>query len=96
MPQPAWYLDEPAIEPCERIYLEAFVDLQTCRSVGMDVGPIPWRDVADYGDRLGLVGPMHRLFCKVIRSMDEAWLRKRAADRAAEMPPPEPAPAQVE
>lgn len=86
MPLPQWFLDEPAIDRAERVYIEAFVDLQTCRQIGMDVGPIPWRDIAAYGDRLGLEGPMHRLFCRVLRAMDEAWLNKRAEDREGERP----------
>lgn len=30
------------------LYYQAFMDLNTCRSIGFSAGPIPWTAVADY------------------------------------------------
>jgi len=49
----------------------------------MDVGPIPWNFIADYGDRLGLDGQLHRTFCAVIRAMDAAWLAENRQSGAS-------------
>jgi hypothetical protein len=75
---PAWYADEPAIDDVERVYLKAFVDLQTCRQIGMDVGPIPWDKIRDYAGDLGLVGSTRLMFCEVLRAMDDEWMRDHA------------------
>lgn len=79
LPLPKWFLDEPAIDEAERIYIDGFLELQTCRSIGMDLGPIPWRDVVAYADRLGLDSDMVRVFCKVIRALDAAFLEWNAS-----------------
>ncbi len=79
---PAWYADEPAIDDVERVYLKAFIDLQTCRQIGMDVGPIPWDAIRDYANDLRLSGQMRVLFCEVIRAMDNEWMKDHARKTA--------------
>ena len=86
---PDWFLDEPAIDPIERVYLDAFVELSSCRSVGMDLGQIPWRDVVAYADRAGLRDPMTRVFTQVVRALDDAylgWLREQRTTVEAQPP----------
>lgn len=90
-PIPDWAKNEPAIDPCERVYLDAFFDLSSCRSVGMSLGQIPWSAVADYGDRIGLVGEAHRVFVAVVRALDDAFLTEWVPEqKAAPEPVPEP------
>jgi hypothetical protein len=86
-PLPQWFVDEPAIDPIEQTYLSSFVELQTCRGIGMELGPIPWRDTVEYADRLGLTGEIHRTFVAVIRQLDNVYLthlREKNAEERAE------------
>lgn len=64
-------------------YAAAFSELATCRQLGFGEGPIPWRDAVAYAERAGLNREGQRAFGEVIRAMDEAYLRKRAQDLAA-------------
>lgn len=35
--------------PGLEFYLDAFYALNSCRSIGMGLGPIPWTSIRDYG-----------------------------------------------
>ena len=50
----------------------------------MAMGPIPWRDVVDYAERLGMSAAMVDFFGVVIRVLDETYLSdmRRDAERA--------------
>ena len=58
----------------DSFYLRAFERLSTCRQVGMDQGPIAWRDVVDYGDRCGLDRGNTDALVVIITAMDRAYL----------------------
>ncbi len=63
-------LDErPSIAGVEWLW-EAWLDLGTCRPIGMDAGPIPWTAVNDYALRYGLTTD----------EMDELWVCVRRLD----------------
>jgi hypothetical protein len=36
------------------LYYVAYLDLSSCRSIGMAEGPIPWLAIYDYAQRLGM------------------------------------------
>lgn len=64
-------------------FARAFNDLSTCRSFGMGVGPIPWRDAVHYADRLGLEGGAALFFLDVIRELDRLYLLRLERERDA-------------
>lgn len=74
-PLPDWYLDEPVIEASDMFYIKAFYDLNTCRSVGMGMGPIPWRDIISYAHFYQLDEDIVEAFVDIIREMDDAFLK---------------------
>ena len=74
MKLPPWWLDgEPPVFPGDEFYIDAFAKLSTCRHVGMAPGPIPWRDIVAYADRIGLDQGEAEAFSTVIMTMDAAW-----------------------
>ena len=73
-PLPDWFYEQPQIDDNDYFYLEAFQELSTCRSSGMGIGPIPWRDIIEYARMYGLCNMMQDVFLRVIRSMDNKFL----------------------
>lgn len=71
---PKWASHEPSLLNGDEFYLEAFWELSTCRSIGMALGPIPWRDIVLYAQFVGLEYDLVTVFVGVIRSMDRAYL----------------------
>lgn len=63
----------PALEPGDEFYLRAFWDLNTTRQIGMDLGPIPWNRIVEYGERAGLDHDLINPFVRIIRLMDAAY-----------------------
>lgn len=61
--------------PGDTFYLQAFRDLNTCRSTGWNVGPIPWRDMLDYAQTHQLDETGTHLFMETLRAMDQAFLK---------------------
>ena len=55
-------------------YFEAFVELSTCRELGMSSGPIPWTAVDRYAERHGYRGEGFVYLLQMIRAMDAAFL----------------------
>jgi len=90
---PDWYNDRPPFEIGDLFYLEAFMRLQTCRQIGMSLGPIPWTAVHAYGVAAGLDALMLLVFEKVIAEMDSAFLEwcenERPKAEPATLPQPE-------
>lgn len=78
-PLPDFIQNAPQLHPGLEFYLEAFWDLHTCRQFGMDVGPIPWRDVEKYGsihlDTAEEIEELHYL----IRQLDNKFFEVRAS-----------------
>ncbi len=67
-------------------YFEAFVELSTCRGLGMASGPIPWTAVDRYAERHGYSGEGFEYLLQMIRAMDEAFLEhsRKNSQKAAE------------
>ena len=72
---PAWFSADTQLLPTEQLYLKAFWDLNSDRSMGMSVGPIPWSSIQRYASHLGLEHGNIETLHVVIRSMDEVFLR---------------------
>jgi len=58
-------------------YIDAFFKLDSCRSVGMTILPIPWFAMHAYGCSHGLDAAMLIEFERVIRAIDQAYLDDR-------------------
>lgn len=87
----------PAARPVPELYpqwtaicMVAFHDLATCRSVGFDIGPIPWTAITAWAAEHGLRGETRRVFVTVIRRMDAAWLESERVRLAMEAKHKEP------
>ena len=64
--------------PGLQFYYQAFLDLSTCRSVGMAEGPIPWDSIDAYAKHHGLVDDNeYDRFFLLIRALDAEYLRYR-------------------
>lgn len=59
-------------------YFFAFKDLNTCRSAGFGLGPIPWIAVNDYAIRHGLNNEEAEDLFFVIDSLDYEYMKWRA------------------
>ncbi len=57
----------------------SFMDLTTCRGIGMSEGPIPWTAVRDYANELGLVDDQREDFFVLMRDMDTVYMTHRAS-----------------
>jgi hypothetical protein len=55
--------------------MEAFWELSSTRAFGMVVGPIPWHRMVQYAEHRGLEDEMVDLFVRVMRELDEAYLK---------------------
>lgn len=73
-PLPDWYLEEPLITGTAGWFLDAFWDLNTCRSIGMGLGPIPWAHIVSYAAWSRLDHDLELIFVRVIRAMDVTYL----------------------
>lgn len=81
---PQWYLDAPMLRPGDEFYLQAFFELSTERSFGMGaIGPIPWSRIIDYGQRAGLDKQMQDVLVRVLRTLDEEYLKWQREQEAA-------------
>lgn len=72
---PDWVENEPDIYPGDDFYLHAFYELSSCRQTGDSPGPIPWTCVTQYADRRELDWDISLYFERVIRTMDNAYLK---------------------
>lgn len=72
---PQWFLECPELEDDEVFYLNAFYDLNSCRDTGWSPGPIPWTAIRDYADYRGLEPHLLDFFSKVIRIVDQDYLK---------------------
>jgi len=73
-PAPSWYEEEPDIPPRVDFFLRAFWELSTERQIGFSVGPIPMSKIEEKGSRHGFDEVTKRIFRRVIRELDTAYL----------------------
>lgn len=75
---PPWD-DRPRIRPDLVWVWRAFQELQTCRPVGMGMGPIPWTAIQEWADAEEIADTER--FRTLIRAMDRVVLDKYLEDR---------------
>ncbi len=70
--------DAPELQLGLELYYGAFMDLSSCRHMGMDEGPIPWIAIHTYCENYELDEDQRESMFYHIRSMDNAYLQFRA------------------
>ena len=78
-PLPSWYIEEPSVDAGDACYLTAFGELSTSRSLGMGVGPIPWKIITEYGAFHGLDYELLVPFISIIMGLDRLFLERMNA-----------------
>jgi hypothetical protein len=78
MPLPQSIANAPELYEGLELFYVAFMELTTCRALGMAEGPIPWTAVQSYCNELGLVGEQREDMFFHIREMDTCYLEFRA------------------
>lgn len=73
-PLPKAIQEAPELWSGLELYFNAWVDLDSCRAIGMVAGPIPWTAVEDYCKALGLDQEQRSRMHRLIRAMDIAYM----------------------
>lgn len=74
IPLPDYIKNAPVLLPGLELYHKAFIRLNTCRSVGMGPGPIPWTSIRQYGIMQELSQDQLDALHHHISVLDEAYL----------------------
>lgn len=74
LPLPERIANAPELQMGLSLFFEAFFDLHTTRTVGLEQGPIPWPAVEEYAQRLGLDEGQREELHVYVRAMDNAYL----------------------
>lgn len=80
LPLPDRMQNAPSLLLGLHIYYQAFLDLTSCRMLGLSEGPIPWLATQQYCDMLKLDDEMRDDMHYHIREMDNAYLKYRKAE----------------
>lgn len=73
----------PTLWPGLALFFVAFIDLTTCRAMGMGEGPIPWLAVNAYCDAKRIYGDQRADMLYHVGSLDRTYLKYRAAQADA-------------
>lgn len=71
----------PQLKPGLELYWWAFADLSTCRSGGLEEGPIPWTACAKYAEIHGFNERQLYDLCFFVREMDSVLMDWKAKQR---------------
>lgn len=74
MPLPDAIRNAPELREDLDIFYKAYMDLDSCRSVGMSIGPISWLTIKQYCDEIELFGDMREDMYYHIRALDNAYM----------------------
>jgi len=74
MPLPKSIENAPELWPGLELYLTAWYDLDTTRSIGFGVGPIPWNAVESYCTAHNMDESQRARMHRMIREMDKVYL----------------------
>ena len=82
LPVPDKIKNAPELLPGLDFYYMSFVELSTCRDVGMDAGPIPWYSIREMGRKeYNLDDEDFDKFVSVIRGLDLTYLDHQESKR---------------
>lgn len=68
----------PELLPGLNIYYDAFLELSTCRAIGMSLGYIPWTAIKEYGEVYQFDSEQTEDLFYFVREMDQAFLKYHA------------------
>ena len=68
--------NRPSIVGFEWLW-EAFIELSTCRQIGMALGKIPWTAMREYVEAHGYCGEEAYVLRAVVRHLDELFLKSQ-------------------
>lgn len=94
MPIPDSILDAPEMFAGDELYLTGYLELNTCRSIGMAEGPIPWTAIREYCFVHDITGELLEDFMYVIKFVDvelrnyQAEKQKQESDKPKGRRPP--------
>lgn len=74
MPLPKAIENAPELWPGLELYMRAWYDLDSTRSIGLGVGPIPWNATQEYCLSLGLNAEQGEKMHHLVREMDKIYL----------------------
>lgn len=75
LPLPQKIQNAPDLQTGLAIYFDAFMDLNTCRPMGLEPGPIPWLAINQYCDTLEVDKEQREDMHYFIREMDNAYYK---------------------
>lgn len=87
LPLPPKIQNAPELLLGQVFYFGAFLELNTDRYVGMELGPIPWSSIMEYADRLGLDDEEREDLFHHVRALDDVLMehrRKKTAPRVGD------------
>lgn len=73
-PLPPRIANAPQLAIGLELYYLAYMEISTCRSVGMTAGPIPWTSVQDYATAFDFDEEQTENLHVYVRAMDKAFL----------------------
>lgn len=79
LPLPDAIANAPELDLGLDLYFNAFMDLTTCRQLGMAEGPIPWTAIRHYCDEHDLDGEQRDDLFFHVRELDNVYLKFRSA-----------------
>ena len=62
------------------LHMQAFLDLDSSRSVGMEEGKIPWLAIWDYCDRLSIDEEAREDMLYLVQGLDTFYLNRKKKD----------------
>lgn len=78
MPVPDRIKNAPELYLGLDLFYGGFLDLTTCRQIGMAEGPISWSTIAEYCAYNGISGEQEEDFFYFITKMDSEYLKYQA------------------
>lgn len=77
LPLPKAIQEAPMLHMGLELYYDAFLELTTCRPIGMAMGSIPWNVIKDYAVAFNLDEEQRADLFYYIRMIDNAYLDKQ-------------------
>lgn len=78
MPLPERIANAPELQVGLDLFYVAFLELGTCRSIGMAEGPIPWDAIQTYCGAYDIVGEQREDLFYHVRELDHVYMEWRA------------------
>jgi hypothetical protein len=73
-PIPDKILNAPELTLGLELFYNAFLELTSCRSNGMGIGPISWLAMMEFCDRFEIYNDQREDFVYYVRQLDEVYL----------------------